>query len=318
MKPRHDRTAERELLARALAGDGASLATAFERWRPRLLAAALRLLADRAEAQDAVQETFLVALAHLPDLRAQPAFGGWLLAILRNHCLQQLRSRRHEERVEDIAGDALIDHGLEQRLDRHALRDWIIATIGQLPEPFKLAALLRYFGSYPSYAEIAAILDVPVGTVRSRLAQVKQRLADAMLAQAGLPAAVDDERVAARLAEQTDAFAGLDWRRRQRLISQCDEDIALVWARAGQAQTRLRGRRHLEADLRDDLEHGVQYELVRALADVRVSLFETQFRNDPQFPDHCPPGATLLMVHEGDRIARIHVYLSPRPPRPDA
>lgn len=314
MKPGHGRIDERELLARALAGDGASLAVAFERWRPRLLAAALRLLADRAEAQDAVQETFLVALAHLPALRAQPAFGGWLLAILRNHCLQQLRSRRHEARVEEIADDALIDHGVEQRLDRHALRDWILATIGQLPEPYKLAALLRYFGSYPSYAQIAAILDLPVGTVRSRLAEVKQRLADAMLAQAGLSAHDDDGRVAARLAEHADAFAGLDWQRRERLISRCNEDVQLVWARADRPPTRARGRGHLEADLRDDLAHGVRYTLARVIGDARVSLFETEFHNDPQFPDHCPPGATLLMVHDSAGIERIHIYLSPRPP----
>lgn len=313
MRPRAIRTDEHELLARALAGDGASLATVFERWRPRLLAAALRLLNDRAEAQDAVQETFLVALARLTDLREPPAFGGWLLAILRNHCLQQLRGRRHEERVEEIAEDALIDHGIEQRLDRHALRDWILGTIGALPEPFRLAALLRYFGSYPSYAEIAAILDVPVGTVRSRLAEVKQRLADAMLARAGLQA--DDDEVETRLAEVSDTFAGLDWQRRQRLLSRCNDDVQLVWARAGHAPMRVRGRAHLEADLRDDFDHGVRYGLARALGDAHVSLFETEFHNDPQFPDHCPPGATLLMVHRGDGIERIHVYLSPRPPR---
>jgi RNA polymerase sigma factor (sigma-70 family) len=314
MTARHDRPAERELLVLALAGDTASLAAAFERWRPRLLAAGLRLLHDPAEAQDAVQETFLVALARLHDLREQPAFGGWLLAILRNHCLQQLRMRRHEQRVEEIADDALIDHGIEQRLDRHALRDWIFGTIGRLPEPFKLAALLRYFGSYPSYAEIAAILDVPVGTVRSRLAQVKQRLADAVLAQADLPAG-DDDDVASRLSECTDAFAGMDWHSRQQFISRCNHDVELVWTRAGQAPTRLRGREHLAADLRDDLAHGVQYGITRALGDRNLSLFEAELHNDPEFPEHCPRGATLLLVHDGPGIVRMNFYLSPRRPR---
>jgi RNA polymerase sigma-70 factor (ECF subfamily) len=317
MKLRYDRVEERALLARALAGDGACLAAAFERWRPRLLAAALRLLADRADAQDAVQETFVVALARLPELREQPAFGAWLLAILRNYCLQLLRSRRHEERVEDVAEDALIDPGIEQRIDRHALREWIFATIGSLPEPFKLAAALRYFGSYSSYAEIAAILDVPVGTVRSRLAEAKQRLADAMLAQAGLAEGGDDERVASQLAELGDAFAGLDWSRRQKLLARCRDDIDLVWTHSRAAPRRRRGREHLEADLHDDLEHGVRYELRSALGDSSLTVIEAELRNDPQFPDHCPPGATLLVVHDGDRIVRMHFYLSPRPPRDD-
>lgn len=317
MRPLPARSAERDLLASAVAGDAASLARAFEHWRPRLLSAALRLLHDPADAQDAVQETFLVALARLTDLREPQAFGGWLLAILRNHCLQQLRARQHELRVEEIPDDALIDHGVDQRLDRHALRDWIVRSLGTLPEPYKVVALLRYFGSYPSYAEIAQILDVPVGTVRSRLAQVKQRLADAVLAEAGLPAD-DDTDVGARLAEIGDAFSERSWSMRRRFVALCSPDIRLVWTRAGQPPSHLLGREHVEADLRDDIEHGVQYRIRRAIGDRNVSLIEAELHNDPQFPDHCPPGATLLLVHDGDRIRRLHMFLAPRMPQEPA
>jgi len=60
------------------------------------------------------------------------------------------------------------------------------AAIYQLPEVLRVTAILRYFGSYSSYGEISAILGMPVGTVRSRLNQVKIKLAEALLKTAGL------------------------------------------------------------------------------------------------------------------------------------
>jgi RNA polymerase sigma factor (sigma-70 family) len=311
------RAGDGELVARALGGDGASLAAAFERRRPQLQAAALRILRDRADAQDAVQDTFLIALAHLSELRDPAAFAGWLLAILRNQCLQLLRGRKAEVRVEAIDDEARLDARVEQRLDRHALREWIVERLGALPEPLRLTALLRYFGSYPSYAEVAAILDVPVGTVRSRLADVKRRLADAMLADAGLADDPHDELVDARLATYDEALSGLRWQRRERLLAQCRPDLELVLAAAGAPPRRLRGREHLELDWRDDLQHGVRYELTRAIADRSVSVLEVELHNDPQFPAHCPPGACVVMAHDEAQIERMHVYLSPRPPAPE-
>jgi|GEM_PF-5811053 hypothetical protein len=73
---------------------------------------------------------------------------------------------------------------LEEKIDRMALRDWVWTAISSLPETLRVTAMLRYFGSFQAYDEIAAILGIPVGTVRSRLSQVKTKLADALL-QAG-------------------------------------------------------------------------------------------------------------------------------------
>jgi RNA polymerase sigma factor (sigma-70 family) len=195
---RREPHADTALVARALQGDGASLDAAFEPRRPQLLAAAQRVLRDRADAQDAVQDSLLAAPAHLAELRDPGAFGGWLLAILRNPCLQLLRSRKAEVRVEDIGEDALIDGDAERRLGRHALRDWIAGKLSLLPEPLQLTTLPRCLGSYPSHAEVAPIFDVPVGTVRSRLAEVKRRLGEAMLADAGLADDPHDDLVDAR------------------------------------------------------------------------------------------------------------------------
>ena len=78
----------------ARAGDMQALAGLLERCRPSLYAAAVSLLGSRADALDAVQDTFVVALLRLADLRDAKAARAWLHAVLRNVCLMRIRQRR--------------------------------------------------------------------------------------------------------------------------------------------------------------------------------------------------------------------------------
>ncbi len=75
---------------------------------------------------------------------------------------------------------------MEEIVDGLALRDWVWTALSTLPTPLQATAMLRWFGSHPSYTEIAAILGVPVGTVRSRLSEAQHQLAEALLESAGL------------------------------------------------------------------------------------------------------------------------------------
>ena len=77
-----------------------------------------------------------------------------------------------------------------------SVRDPEWGALQRLPEPLRVSAMLRYFGSYDSYDEVATILGVPIGTVRSRLSEAKIKLAEALLASAAL---IDDVRVRARV-----------------------------------------------------------------------------------------------------------------------
>jgi RNA polymerase sigma-70 factor (ECF subfamily) len=74
----------------------------------------------------------------------------------------------------------------EASIDRLAMREWVWTALSELPEVLRVTAMLRYFGTYASYEEIAAILGVPVGTVRSRLSRARIKLADALLKTADL------------------------------------------------------------------------------------------------------------------------------------
>lgn len=133
---------------------------------------AFRLTGRAADAEDLTQQTFLLAQRHLHQLRDAERAKSWLCTILRNCYQLQLRKERRTpgELVEfDLA--LLPEEALADEIDREELQ----AAIDELPCEFKTVLLLFYFEDC-SYREIAARLDVPVGTVMSRLSRAKGHL----------------------------------------------------------------------------------------------------------------------------------------------
>jgi RNA polymerase sigma-70 factor (ECF subfamily) len=289
-----------ELVAAAQGGDGAALGLLLERHRPRLFATAIRLLGYRPDAEDAIQETCLAAMRHIGSVRDPESVGAWLQAV---------------ELLTDSPPDLLDGRpGPEDRIERLALRDWIWGALQRLPEPLRVSAMLRYFGSYDSYDEVATILGVPIGTVRSRLSEAKVKLADALLASAGL---IDDAvRARARARERfwTDEFQDV-FRRGEsgRFVSHFTTDLLIGWSGGKLA----RGREYLAAEIEGDLTVGVRIDLERVMTNDGIAVVEGRFVNPPEAPDHCPPGGALVMFGSDDRTSAMRLHLAPRAPRPD-
>ncbi len=118
-----DAAIEAELGSLARAGDAQALAALLERCRPSLYATALGLLTSRADALDAVQETCLVALVRLGDLRDAGAARAWLHAVVRNVCLMRIRQRR--ELPFDVVEPPATAPDPAEVLDQHVARDWV-------------------------------------------------------------------------------------------------------------------------------------------------------------------------------------------------
>jgi RNA polymerase sigma-70 factor (ECF subfamily) len=136
---------------------------------------------DVHDAEDVVQQAMLRACRGFEKFRGADA-QGWLLAIVRNGCYTELRRSRRGQQVETLdeqtpVSDARPDPAaaMLSRLDREALS----AAIEELPAPFREVFVLREMEQL-SYAQIAEIADVPVGTVMSRLSRARQRLQDAL------------------------------------------------------------------------------------------------------------------------------------------
>lgn len=138
---------------------------------------AFRLCGNRADAEDLTQQTFLLAHAKLHQLRDDASARSWLCTILRNCYLKSFR--RWQPLPETDLGSDLgqlpqTDH--EDEIDRERLQ----AGLDELPAEFKVVLLMFYFEDC-SYREIAEQLQLPLGTVMSRLSRAKQHLRNRLL-----------------------------------------------------------------------------------------------------------------------------------------
>ena len=137
------------------------------------------------DAEDIVQESFVKALAGLDGFRGGDA-RVWLLAIVRNTAMNLLRRRRSEASPAPEETRELVDHaeGIEETLIAGERRKQVRAAIEQLPGEFREALILRELEGL-SYKEIAGVLDVPMGTVMSRLARARNLLMRELIALKG-------------------------------------------------------------------------------------------------------------------------------------
>ena len=131
------------------------------------------------DAQDVVQEAYLRALQFFDSFRGEGG-RGWLLSIVRNTCYTWLRKNRAAEAAEpfdeDIHSAGQDTKSPEKAALENADRRMLQTALGELPVEFREVLVLRELEGL-SYEEIAAVASIPAGTVMSRLARARQRLA---------------------------------------------------------------------------------------------------------------------------------------------
>lgn len=159
---------------------------------PDLLAAAGSMADQPADAEDLVAEAVARAWERRSDLRARDRFRGWLFTILKNCCRGRVRRRRSEpERVplpdegEDSPSFSIFDRlhqpfllwwgNPEEEFFDGLLREDLVAAMRALPPAYRRVVLLADVHGF-RYADIAGALEIPVGTVRSRLARGRSRM----------------------------------------------------------------------------------------------------------------------------------------------
>lgn len=175
-----DGLSDADLLARHVAGDPDAFGVIVRRHRDRLWAVALRTLGDREEAADAVQDALVSAYRAAHTFRGQSAVTTWLHRITVNACLDRARkaaSRRTAPLAEAERLDQLIEphESAAAPAERGDLHRELLQALSTLPPDQRAALVLVDMQGYP-VAEAAEVLDVPVGTVKSRCARGRARL----------------------------------------------------------------------------------------------------------------------------------------------
>jgi RNA polymerase sigma-70 factor (ECF subfamily) len=169
------------LISAAQQGDGAALDALLRRHHDRIFAVCRRLAGNEADALDATQEALIAIARGIRRFDGRAAFSTWAYRVATNACLDELRRRKRRPTPglpDDLgSGDrsevgAATAPGIEVIPDRLA----IDAALALLPEEFRAPVVLRDLCDL-DYAEIAEVLDIPPGTVRSRIARGRGQLA---------------------------------------------------------------------------------------------------------------------------------------------
>lgn len=168
------------LVGRAQRGDQAAFAELVTRHQRYVYNLAYRLLRDPHEAEDLAQEAFLRAWRGLGDFRRQARFTTWLYRIVTNLCYNRLSGLRRQLLAVDVDDDldalaAPSEQDPPAAFEAAEQRASLHRQIAALPVKYQLVITLFYLQEF-SYQEIAQVLDLPLGTVKTHLFRARERL----------------------------------------------------------------------------------------------------------------------------------------------
>ena len=174
---------DEDLVVAARRGERPALEQLLVRHHDRINALCRRLLCSDSDAEDATQDTLLAVVRSLSSFDGRSSFGTWIYRIATNQCLDELRRRRRRPLPtsldSDGAGEAHVGAIAVAAgpAELAVARVDVDAALTKLSPEFRVAVVLRDLCDL-SYEEIAEVLHVPVGTVRSRIARGRASLAD--------------------------------------------------------------------------------------------------------------------------------------------
>jgi RNA polymerase sigma-70 factor (ECF subfamily) len=193
---------DRDAVARAREGDQEAFRVLVERYQGRAHRLALRVLRDEEQARDAVQDAFLKVHSNLGRFENRSSFYTWLYRLVMNVCLDAKRRDRssrfvdtpevgdleriatHESMPASEQHFRVHEEAPDDALDRSELRNAVAKAITALPDAARETLILREVEGL-SYSEIAEALDIPKGTVMSRLHYARRRVQE-LLREAGM------------------------------------------------------------------------------------------------------------------------------------
>ena len=172
---RRERILDEYLVAAARTGDAHAFDMLVARWQPRLIAHAVRLTGRREGARDVVQESWLEIARGLGRLRDDRAFPAWAYRIASRRCAAMIHGLQRDRAIGAALETETGDDGSADAMESAGESDRLRAAVRALPPEQRAAIALFHFEEL-SVAEVAVALDVPTGTVKTRLMHARRKL----------------------------------------------------------------------------------------------------------------------------------------------
>ena len=171
-----------DLIQRAGNGEQAAMKELYNLYSRAMFNTTLRIVSDRMEAEDVLQESFISAFKNLHSYRGESTFGAWLKKIVINRSLNAIRSRITFE-DSDVLSDLPEQDYNEQEQDKFPFTvQQVKETIQQLAEGYRTIFSLYYLEGY-DHSEISEILGIDENTSKSQLSRAKKRILDLLHSQ---------------------------------------------------------------------------------------------------------------------------------------
>ena len=170
------------LISRARGGDREAFGALVEQYRDNVYRLAYRMCGNAYDADEAAQEAFVAAWRALPNFRGDAKFSTWLYRLTTNAAIDVMRREKRHKAVGDgemvdLADDA---DSPQETVERTEQQEAVQKALATLSEEYREVLLLRYMEEL-DYAEIAEVLQLPSGTVKSRINRAKAALKTALL-----------------------------------------------------------------------------------------------------------------------------------------
>lgn len=173
-------------IEKSVSGDTEAFGCLVTKYQDRLYNSMVHFLRDEAEAEDVVQESFVLSFTRLDRFRGNSSFYTWLYRIAVNAAISRRRKKRPRTAAERDLGEAAA--GIDgagpvpgDRLEQHERAEQLHEALNRLSDEHRLVLVLREMDGL-SYEEISGILETPVGTVRSRLHRARSQLKEELTA----------------------------------------------------------------------------------------------------------------------------------------
>ena len=172
---------EAQFVAASKQGDQDAFAQLVQRYQRRIFNLVFRMLQHYEEACEVTQEAFLAAWQGLPSFRGDARFSTWLYRIAYNCALKQLEQRKRDKalqvvvQAEQIVANTCREEPVDAALERHARQALVHEHLSELPAKYRIVLVLRHLQEM-TYEEMAEILSMPIGTIKTHLFRARNLL----------------------------------------------------------------------------------------------------------------------------------------------
>jgi RNA polymerase sigma-70 factor (ECF subfamily) len=176
---------DEKLILRFQEGDINAYNELVKRYKDRLLNFVFRYFNNREQAEDVVQDTLIKLYTHASYYKNIAKFSTWIFTIAKNNALTELRKNKRKQTDSLWTEDGKVidinskEQSLDLKVQNEIAIDQLNKFLDEIPENFRMAVVLRDFQEL-SYDEISKILEIPIGTIKSRINRGRIQLAEKM------------------------------------------------------------------------------------------------------------------------------------------